>query len=152
MKVKNKLIYGIGSILGVFILSAVIMSLSISDIEDMSEVTSTESVPMAMLAADAKYQSCQIQQFLTDGSLTQDADVMKEAQDSYNKFLSNINEFEKMFKKENNQEELKKLNIIKEKVKVFYDSGKKMVSEFAISKERGNVAMLELEKNVDELA
>jgi methyl-accepting chemotaxis protein len=152
MKVKNKLIYGIGSILGVFILSAVIMSLSISDIEDMSEVTSTESVPMAMLAADAKFQSCQIQQFLTDSSLTQDAEVIKEAEEAYNKFLSNLNVFEKMFKAENAQKELEKLNNMREKAKSLFENGKKMVSSYAISKAKGDLVMEELDKNTEELA
>ncbi len=152
MKVKNKLIYGIGSILSVFILSAIIMSFSIKDIENMSELTSTESVPMAMLAADSKYQSCQIQQFLTDSSLTQDVEVIKEAEEAYNKFLSNLNEFEKMFKEENAQKELEKLNNMREKVKSLFENGKKMVSSYAISKEQGDSVMEELDKNTEELA
>ena len=121
MRVKDKLIYGISSILCVFILSAIIMSFSIKDIENISEQTSTESLPMAMLAADSKFQSCQIQQFLTDSSLTQDAEVIKEAQASYDKFMQNLNEFEKMFKSENNQSELDKLNKMREKAKALFD-------------------------------
>ena len=77
MKVKNKLIYGIGAILGIFISTSLVTMIDIHDIEKISEKTSTESVPMAMIAADTKFQSCQIQQFLTDSSLTQDEEVIK---------------------------------------------------------------------------
>ena len=109
MKVKHKLIYGIGSILGVFILTSLITMNDISNIKSISEKTSRESVPMAMIAADTKFQSCQIQQFLTDSSLTQDQEVIKEAKEAYDKFILNINEFEKMYKEENNQKELENL-------------------------------------------
>ena len=44
---------------------------------------------MAMIAADTKFQSCQIQQFLTDSSLTQDTEVIKEAKEAYIKEVAN---------------------------------------------------------------
>ena len=89
MKVKHKLVYGIGSILGIFILTSLVSMMNISNIKTISEKTSTESVPMAMIAADTKFQSCQIQQFLTDSSLTQDLEVIKEAKEAYLKELAN---------------------------------------------------------------
>ena len=63
MKVKEKLIYGIGSILGVFVITSSLIIVNIDEIKSVSKQTSTESVPMAMVAADTKFQSCQIQQF-----------------------------------------------------------------------------------------
>ena len=152
MKVKSKLIYGIGSILGIFVITSSLTVSSISDIKTVSEQTSNESVPMAMIAADTKFQSCQIQQFLTDSSLTQDLEVIKEAQSSYDKFMQNLNVFEKMFKEENNQIELEKLNKMREKAKSLFENGKKMVSSYATSKEKGDIAMEELDKSTEELA
>ena len=152
MKVKSKLIYGIGSILGIFVITSSLTVSSISDIKTVSEQTSNESVPMAMIAADTKFQSCQIQQFLTDSSLTQDLEVIKEAQSSYDKFMQNLNVFEKMFKEENNQKELEKLTKMREKAKSLFENGKKMVSSYATSKEKGDIAMEELDKSTEELA
>ncbi len=97
MKVKNKLKYGITAILGIFLASSLLVTNNIIHIKDISKKTSKESVPMAILAADTKFQSCQIQQFLTDSSLTQDLEVINEAQTAYKKFMENISEFEKMF-------------------------------------------------------
>ena len=152
MKVKSKLIYGIGSILGVFVITSSLTVSSISDIKAVSEQTSNESVPMAMIAADTKFQSCQIQQFLTDSSLTQDLDSLQEAQVSYDKFMQNLNEFEKMYKAENNQVELAKLSKMREKAKSLFENGKKMVLSYATSKEKGDIAMAELDESTEELA
>ena len=152
MKVKHKLIYGIGSILGIFILTSLVTMMNISNIKTISEKTSTESVPMAMVAADTKFQSCQIQQFLTDSSLTQDLEVIKEAKEAYDKFISNINEFEKMYKEENNQKELEKLAKLKEKATNLFETGKKMVSSYATSKEQGDIIMEDVDKSSLELA
>ena len=152
MKVKHKLVYGIGSILGIFILTSLVTMMNISNIKTISEKTSTESVPMAMIAADTKFQSCQIQQFLTDSSLTQDEEVIKEAKEAYDKFISNINEFEKMYKAENNQKELEKLKKLKEKATNLFETGKKMVSSYATSKEQGDIVMEDVDKSSLELA
>ena len=152
MKVKHKLVYGIGSILGIFILTSLVTMMNISNIKTISEKTSTESVPMAMIAADTKFQSCQIQQFLTDSSLTQDEEVIKEAKEAYDKFISNINEFEKMYKAENNQKELEKLTKLKEKATNLFETGKKMVSSYATSKEQGDIVMEDVDKSSLELA
>ena len=152
LKVKHKLVYGIGSILGIFILTSLVTMMNISNIKTISEKTSTESVPMAMIAADTKFQSCQIQQFLTDSSLTQDEEVIKEAKEAYDKFISNINEFEKMYKAENNQKELEKLKNLKEKATNLFETGKKMVSSYATSKEQGDIVMEDVDKSSLELA
>ena len=68
MKVNNKLIYGLTVILGIFVVSSAITVYNLKDIKNLSEKTAKESVPMAIVAADTKFQTCQIQQFLTDSS------------------------------------------------------------------------------------
>jgi len=152
LKVKYKLVYGIGSILGIFIVTSLLTISNISDVKSISEQTSNESVPMAMIAADTKFQSCQMQQFLTDSSLTQDLEVIKEAQEAYDKFISNMDEFEKMYKVENDKVALEKINKMKEKAKTLFETGKKMVSSYGHNKEEGDIVMEELDKSTLELA
>jgi hypothetical protein len=108
MKVRNKLIIGLGSILGIFTLAFVLLTIDINHVKNISKHTATESVPMSVIAEDTKFQSCQIQQFLTDGSLTQNPEALTEAENSYKKFMENISKFEKMFKDENNLTALEK--------------------------------------------
>ena len=152
MKVKSRLIYGIGTILTIFIISSVVVIVDINEVKKISEKTSSESVPMAMIAADAKFQSSQIQQFLTDSSLTQDLEVIKQAQDSYDKFIININEFERMYQKENNQKELEKLKRIKKEASNLLETGKKMVISYSVNKMEGNEMMQKVDKSSLELA
>jgi methyl-accepting chemotaxis protein len=152
MKVKSKILLSISSILAILVITSAITVLNLSKIEDLSKQTSQESVPMAMIAADAKYQSCQIQQFLTDSSLTQDHEVIKEAQDAYNKFMLDISKFENMFKEENNSSALKEIEAIKIKATALFETGKKMVSSYAISKEAGDKVMEELDSTTEDLA
>ena len=102
MSVKSKILFSISSIIGILIITSLISIFNLSSIESLSKKTSEESVPMAMIAADAKYQSCQIQQFLTDSSLTQDKEVIKEAQEAYNNFIHDVEQLEKVFKNTNN--------------------------------------------------
>ena len=152
MKVNNKLIYGLTVILGIFVVSSAITVYNLKDIKNLSEKTAKESVPMAIVAADTKFQTCQIQQFLTDSSLTQDLEVINEAKDAYDKFLLNMNEFEKMYKNENDVKNLEKIKHLKEKASKLFETGKKMVSSYAISKEEGDALMEEVDKASIELA
>ena len=107
---------------------------------------------MAILAADTKFQSCQIQQFLTDSSLTQDLEVINEAQIAYKKFMENISEFEKMFKNENQTKSLEELEEIKKRATNLFETGKKMVNSYGTSKKEGDIVMEDLDVKTEELA
>ena len=93
MKVKNKLIIGLSGILGIFILAFILLTINLNHVKNISKHTAAESVPMSTIAEDTKFQSCQIQQFLTDGSLTQNPGSLTEAENSYKKFMENISKF-----------------------------------------------------------
>ena len=68
MNIRNKLKYGIMGILGIFLTTSILVTNNILHVKDISKKTSEKSIPMAILAEDTKFQSCQIQQFLTDSS------------------------------------------------------------------------------------
>ena len=152
MKVKGKISLSLCLIIGVFTISSLIAITNLSHIENLSKQTSEESVPMAVAAADAKFQSCQIQQFLTDSSLTQDKDGVKEAEEAYNLFLKDLTKFEEMFKKENDTQGLKDLEQMKEKAKLLFETGKSMVDGYAISKDKGDAMMTVLDEETEILA
>ena len=152
MKVKNKLKFGVASILGIFVLTSLLVTIDINEVKDISKHTAQESVPFSIIAEDTKFQSCQIQQFLTDGSLTQNEEALKEAKKSYDKFIVNIEKFETMFKEENDAKALEKLNAIKIKVDNIFKTGIKMVESYSISKSQGDIIMEDLDKNTLELA
>ena len=152
MNIRNKLKYGIMGILGIFLTTSILVTNNILHVKDISKKTSEKSVPMAILAEDTKFQSCQIQQFLTDSSLTQDLEVINEAQTAYNKFMDNISKFEKMFKEENQTKSLADLEEIKKRATNLFETGKKMVNSYGISKVDGDIVMEDLDARTEELA
>lgn len=152
MNIRNKLKYGIMGILGIFLTTSILVTNNLLHVKDISKKTSEKSVPMAILAEDTKFQSCQIQQFLTDSSLTQDLEVINEAQTAYNKFMDNISKFEKMFKEENQTKSLAELEEIKKRATNLFETGKKMVNSYGISKVDGDIVMEDLDARTEELA
>jgi len=152
MTIKQKLTLGIGSIVAVVALNTVIGSVNLSSITTLSTQTATESVPFATLAADAKYQSCQMQQFVTDSSLTKDAEVMKEAQSAHDLFLSDLAQFEAMFKNENDTKALAEIEEMKTAARETLETGKRMASAYNISQSDGDKVMEELDTDVVKLA
>ncbi len=152
MKVKNKLIIGLSGILGIFILAFILLTINLNHVKNISKHTAAESVPMSTIAEDTKFQSCQIQQFLTDGSLTQNPGSLTEAENSYKKFMENIDKKKKMFKDENDSSALEKLKLIQKDATNIFQIGKKMVESYAVSKEQGDTIMEELDEKTLKLA
>ncbi|MFA7091618.1 MAG: methyl-accepting chemotaxis protein [Arcobacteraceae bacterium] len=152
MKIKQKLMLSIGAIILTFGIGTAITVHELKDVKDISTLTGEETVPFALLAADTKFQSCQIQQFVTDASLTQDKEVIKEAEKAYANFLNNLSKFEKMFKDENDMESLVTVNEAKQKASKLLEVGKHMTTQYATSKESGDVVMEELDKITEDLA
>uniref|UniRef100_UPI003D109123 hypothetical protein n=1 Tax=Arcobacter sp. TaxID=1872629 RepID=UPI003D109123 len=151
MTIKNKLILGIGTIVLTFGISTGVSVHEMKDVKDISKLTGEETVPFALLAADTKFHSCQIQQFFTDASLTQNSDAIKEAESSYKTFLNNLSKFEEMFQRENDQESLATLNNAKEIAQKLVQVGNKMVLEYGKSKSSGDMVMEEVDKFAAEL-
>jgi methyl-accepting chemotaxis protein len=152
MKIKQKLMLSIGAIILTFGIGTAITVHELKDVKDISTLTGEETVPFALLAADTKFQSCQIQQFVTDASLTQDKEVIKEAEEAYTIFLNNLSKFEKMFKDENDMESLVTVNEAKQKASKLLEVGKHMATQYATNKESGDVVMEELDKITQDLA
>ena len=152
MTIKNKLIVAIGAILVTFGINTAISIYEINNVKEISQLTAEESIPFALLAANIKQETCQINQLLTDASLTQNNDSVKEAEASYNLFLNHLSKFEKMFKQENDSESLLAVNSVREKAQKLMSVGKKMVSEYKTNKSSGDSVMVELDEVTEELA
>jgi hypothetical protein len=152
MTVSQKLTLGIGSIIASVTINTIVNSVNLNAIDTLSTQTAKESVPFAVIASDAKYQSCQMQQFVTDSSLTKDDEVLKEADDAYAKFIADIEKFEVMFKSENNKEALKETAQMKEAAKELLDTGKRMKIAYAKNQQEGDKVMEELDKDTEDLA
>lgn len=148
MTIKQQISFGIGFIVLMVTASVIVGVINSQRVNSLVDQTSKESVPHALLAADAIFQTSQIQQFLTDASLTQENDPIKEAELSYSAFLKDIDSFEKMFASENDAEGLKEIEAIKQDAAALLESGKEMKKAYSHSKIEGDSAM----KNFDQMS
>lgn len=141
MSIKEKLIYGLGLIFVAILINIVVASENASSVHKLSESTAQESIPQAIYAMDAKYQVSQVQQFLTDASLTQNQDSVKEAQTAHDTFMQDMGKFEEMFQKEGDNKWLLKTQASKEDMQQLFSVGKKMMASYGVSKDQGDKVM-----------
>ena len=152
MTIKQQLSFGIGTVIFLVILNALIGSINSHNVSSLVEQTSTESVPQAFMAANAKYQTCQMQQFLTDAALTQDNGSIEEAEKSHSVFLKDMASFENMFKKEGDTQALANIDTLKKDAAALADAGKEMKKAYARDKTEGDKAMNQFDQMTEKLA
>ncbi|WP_345992816.1 methyl-accepting chemotaxis protein [Sulfurimonas sp. HSL-1716] len=147
MTIKQKLAYGIGIIVVGILANIVVVYSNVDDVYNLSKTTANESVPFALRASDAKYQTSQVQQFLTDASLTQDPESIKEAENAYNEFMKDMDQFLKMYENEHNKQLIQNIKSTKKDMDNLMAAGKDMVKQYAISKEAGDKEMENFDKS-----
>ncbi len=129
-KVATRLWLGYGSIFFLMLLSTLIMRHNLSRADQLADVTSQKSMRLAMIAADMKLQTVQVQQYLSDVSATHSTDGYKEAQTAADTFHAHAEKFKNEFSATNNK---KSLTLINEMVKEFdamYAMGCKMADAY----------------------
>lgn len=159
MTIKNKLLLNIGISTATILALGTLIYAAVHQIESDSEKIKNESIPYMLTANDMKFNVCQTQQFLTDASATKDKEVFKEAEESAKAFLKGLNDFETMFKNENDQASLEKVVRLKKNFENFNRVGTDMAQTYIDQgTDAGNVKMdifdhqsEALAKNIDEL-
>ncbi len=93
-----------------------------------------ESQPFAALAEQMSRDIIQVQQWLTDISATRARDGLDdgfaEAQASYQSFVEGLNQFEEMYREEDDAAHLQQIAELKERVASYYSVGKKMAQSY----------------------
>jgi Small-conductance mechanosensitive channel len=89
-----------------------------------------KACPLAMLAADMKLQTVQVQQFLSDVSATHSPDGYKEAQEAADTFHEHAKKFENKFSLENNKKSQERLAAVVKSFDAMYALGRKMADTY----------------------
>lgn len=148
MTIKQQISFGIGTIIALVILNAVIGAISSRTVSGLIELSVKESVPQAFLAADGRYQISQMQQYLTDASLTQENASIEEAEKAHAALTKDMESFVQMYTQEGNAQALANVKKIEADVTKLMAAGKQMKNAYAQSDSQGDVAM----KKFDQLA
>lgn len=152
MTIKQKLTLGLSISIASVTLYTLIVSTSFNSISALSEKTKQTTVPGLIAAENAKFQSCQVQQFVTDSSLVQDPEGMKDAQTARDQFILRIESLEPSLKKEGDTQTLQKIDQMKQNITALYETGQEMAKAYTHSKAAGDVVMEKLDGDTLKLA
>ena len=151
-KVATRLWLGFGSIFFLMLFSALIMRHYLSQADHLADTTEHESLPMALMAADMKLQTVQVQQFLSDVSATHSTDGYKEAQEAADTFHAHAAKFKSKFTSENDNDSLKRLEATVKSFDEMYALGRKMADAYINQGiDAGNVLMEGFDKTTESL-
>jgi methyl-accepting chemotaxis protein len=128
--VKSKLGIGLSTVVGLFIITLLVMWVSISSLAQGVRRINDESLPLVLAVDLMDLSRSEVQQFLTDVSATHDAGGYKDAENSAKNFQSGANQFRELFTKKNDTDKLKELEALEAKFKTFYSSGNLMAQAY----------------------
>lgn len=134
LKVKNKITICFMIPVTLIVLFAVWTFSVTKAVHNDIETAKNVNVEYALLAEKMSRDIIQIQQWLTDISATRGLDGLddgfKEAEKSYQTFLSGLARFEQAYENEKNQQGLQKIKDLREKTSAYYETGKKMANGY----------------------
>ncbi|MCC6543550.1 MAG: HAMP domain-containing protein [Nitrospirae bacterium] len=147
IRIKYRLMAGFGIVLSLFVICGVITTFLLIKSDRSINVVKEESLPFALIAKDIAFNVVQVQQFLTDVSATHNTEALKEAEDAAQKFHLEVAKFKDMFRAENDQESLRRIEEIESAFNNYYDTGKKMAGVY-VNKgiAAGNIIMEDFDK------
>ncbi|PLA75316.1 methyl-accepting chemotaxis protein [Hydrogenovibrio sp. SC-1] len=134
IKLTHKMMAFISVISFSLLISAVLVESEVSTLVGEVDVVKTESVPFALSAAEMKKTVVEVQQWLTDISVTRGQDGLDdgftEAEKSRQHFLEDVAEFRAMYEAENDSDNLQKLAKLEAAFEEWYKTGKHLAETY----------------------
>ncbi len=134
MKLTHKMMVFISTIFLSLLISAILVESEVSTLVEEVEVVKTESLPFALTAADMKKTVIEVQQWLTDISVTRGQDGLDdgftEAEKSRQHFLEDVAEFRAMYETENDSANLERLAKLEAAFEEWYQTGKHLADTY----------------------
>ena len=142
MTIKSKL--QLSSFVTAIILIAlsIVVYVLVSAIKEKAEHVKSESLPYALTANDMKFQVCQVQQLYSDVGATREKDALSEADEAAGKFLDGVLKFKQMYKNEQDDKALSRMEKIEKDFAAYKQEGKTMADVYiSQGTEAGNKIM-----------
>ncbi len=130
LKVGTRLGLGFGTVVTMFVLTLLGIGVWLSELTRDAKQIDEETLPFIMVVDEMDLRRSEVQQFLTDVSATHDRAAFKEAEDSAKRFLSGVEKYKEMFRRENDMSSLKQVEDIETDFNKFYSSGKVMAEAY----------------------
>lgn len=134
MKLKHKMLTFFSVIFFSLLISAVVVESEVSILVEEVEMVKSETLPFALTATEMKKNVIEVQQWLTDISVTRGQDGLDdgfiEAEKSRQVFLENLANFKEMYQAENDTKNLEKLASLETAFEKWYQAGKRLAETY----------------------
>jgi methyl-accepting chemotaxis protein len=129
---KFKIILGFVIPISLMIFTIIFLAFDISKIQNEMNKIKSENLVLSSTAYSLRYNSAQVQQWLTDISATRGLDGLddgfKKADEYYLAFTNDLKVFHKFYTEQKDNEKIKLINNIQKEFDTFYSVGKEMAS------------------------
>ncbi|HZW26055.1 MAG TPA: methyl-accepting chemotaxis protein [Gallionella sp.] len=128
------------------------LGIQLAEVKEGADQIGRETLPFVIRADEMVLSVSQVQQFLTDVSATRDREAYAEAEAAAQRFLAGAAEFREMYRRENDADSLKELNLIEERFLAFYALGKRMAEAYVTDGvDAGNAVMEKFDRESQSL-
>jgi methyl-accepting chemotaxis protein-1 (serine sensor receptor) len=140
--VKWKLGMGLFTVVGLFLVTMLVMWVSVSSLAQGVRRVNDIRLPLVLAVDQMDLSRSEVQQFLTDVSATHDPEGYKEAQEAAQRFQRGADQFRAFFTSRDDKVQLQALDALELLFKSFYTSGKTMAQAYVSDGlEAGNLLM-----------
>ncbi|MDO8261986.1 MAG: methyl-accepting chemotaxis protein, partial [Gallionella sp.] len=142
LRIGVQLGIGFAVVVGLFAVTLLAVGASLSHLTQDVRQINEETLPYILVVEEMDVSRAEVQQFLTDVSATHDRAGYSEAEESAKRFLSGVEKYRQMYRRENDTDNLKQIEAIEADFNKFYANGKVMAEAY-ISKgmDAGNLLM-----------
>ena len=152
MPIGAKLAVGFIIVVALFIANSILVGMSFSHLEKNIKQIQGETLPYILTVDRMDVARSDVQQFLTDVSATHDPGGYKDAETSARNFLDGAEKYKQMYQRENDEDNLKKMQDIEDLFNKFYATGKRMAGIYVSNgMAAGNVVMEGFDKESEKL-
>ena len=121
---------GFALVLLMMVAMTVMTYLALSNVNESTAHIRDESLPYTLLSEQMVLDTVQVQQYLTDASVTRDREVMQEAEQHARSFKEGLSEFGEMYRQENDNASLRELEQLEAAFDTYYATGKQMTGAY----------------------
>src|SRR3989338_3982588 len=148
IRIGIRLAAGFAIVVGLFAANLVLVGVSLSNLTQGVKQIKEETLPYVLIVDEMDTARAEVQQWLTDVSATHNRDGYEDAEESAKRFHDGVAKYKQMYQRENDADNLKKMEAIEADFNRFYATGKAMAEEY-ITKglDAGNVMMEGFDKD-----
>ena len=142
MHIGTRISVAFAAVVGLFVVTLLLVGVSLKNLTGDVRQIDEETLPYVMVVDEMDTSRSDVQQFLTDVSATHNKDGYKDAEQAAKRFLDGVEQFKQRYRRNNDTDSLKEMEVIEAGFNTFYAKGRIMAEEYLTKgMEAGNVLM-----------